>query len=118
MHPNMSDTINGVRFITTSRLMFVCELEEGGGVFDRPPTPTGQAASLAVLPALCETAVCGSKGSFCPLRKGTPAAKILQTAARIFIRALFRPSEQAASHPKTSTPTLISDMHLGILLRR
>ena len=117
MHPNMSDTIKGVRIITTSRLMFVCELE-GGGVFDRPPTPTGQAASLAVLPALCETAVCGSKYSFFPLRKGTPAAKILQTAARILIRALFRPSEQAASHPKTSTPTLISDMHLGILLRR
>ena len=39
------------------------------GVFNRPPTPTGQAASRAVLPTRCETAVCGSIGSFCPLRK-------------------------------------------------
>ena len=54
--------------------MFVCELE-GVGVFDRSPTPTGQAASLAVLPTRCETAVCDSNGSLCPLRKGTPAAK-------------------------------------------
>ena len=67
----------------------VCELE-GGGVFDRPPTSTGQAASLAVLPTRCETAVCGSRGSFCPLRKGTPAAKILQTAARVLTRALIK----------------------------
>ena len=31
----------------------------GGGGLDKPPTPTGQAASL-VLPTRCETAVCGS----------------------------------------------------------